>query len=181
MGISNGMGETLCLKGTPNLEHCHLLGDLSGNGELIINSSSFECCTGLAYLTLHSQRFLALHHDCFAALSALTSLTLADCGLRAVPSALATLSSLQCLNLCSNAALMIDEAGVAVLRALKELRELDVTTSVSRLVYGSNVQALFALVESLRDEGVRLHVNFDPDQSEPYQQETAYWGHMPTS
>ena len=63
-----------------------------------------------------------------------------------------------------------------MLRDLKKLRTLDVATPAMGLQYGSNVQALFGLVESLRHKGVRLHVNFDAGLSEVYKQETAYWG-----
>jgi len=110
----------------------------------------------------------------------LTCLTLTDCGLTAVPSAIADLTALRNLDLSENDDLVVDRAGMSVFRALAKLRSLDVAKCDSTAHHhdGPSVQALFRYVLELRDAGQRLHVNLDPASSVTYQPNMAYWGHL---
>ena len=130
--------------------------------------------------SLHYQHKLTLQPDCFAALAALTCLTLTDCGLTAVPSAIADLTALRILDLSESDHLVIDQAGMSVFRALSKLRSLDVAKcdSTAHPHDGPSVQAVFRHVLELRDAGQRLHVNFDSASSVTYQPNMAYWGYV---
>ena len=175
--MASGAQDVLRLAGRPNLQDCHLFAWASSAG-FLIDSDSFAGCTRMVQLMLHYQRGLVLQPECFDALSALTTLTLTDCGLQAVPPVLATLTLLRTLDLTENMHLQIDQAGASVLRTLTELRTLDVAKTPPTAHGVTSVQALFGLVESFRDAGRLLRVNFDPDLSETYQPEGPFWGYI---
>ncbi len=122
VAVSGGTGDVLRLSGVPHLRTCHLLADNRSNTEFRVDSSSFAGCTKLVELTLHELRKLSLQPGCFAALPALSSLTLADCDLLVVPSAIAPLTTLRILNLSENARLCIDEAGLELLATMGSLQ-----------------------------------------------------------
>ena len=176
VAISGGTGDVLRLSGVPNLLTCHLLADNRSDAEFRVDSSSLAGCTKLVELTLHELRKLSLQPGCFAALPALSSLTLADCDLLAIPSAIAPLTTLRTLNLSENAKFCIDEAGIELLRGMKRLEHLDLAKPEPAMHSTNYVQALLNLVDERREEGQRLLVNVNPDLSETYSAATGFWG-----
>ena len=174
--IASGEDDVLDLTGVPSLLQCHLLADCDRHGETVVHSTSFEACTSLTKLTLQHLRNVMLHDGCFDSLSALTWLTLADCDFEELPQAIGSLTSLEVLNLNGNDDLGVTEAGLSVLRALKELQVLDMAKSSNARHDDYTLQALFDLVQGLRDQGRRLHVNFDSTLSQTFQPHMGYWG-----
>ena len=171
---SGTMEDALFLAGVPNLRQCRLFTPPSTT-TFYIFASSLDSCTRMEELTLQGQRSLSLGPGCFSALAALTSLTLADCGLSAVPLAIAPLTSLYSLDLSQNEFLHVDDSGASVLRTLKGLRALDVAKQEPAVHRATSVQALVDLIEIFRDEGLPLHVNFDVEKA-TYLAEHTFWG-----
>ena len=163
--MGSGTEDELWLAGNPNLKDVHLFTPPSSD-TFWLSIGSFQGCTAMEQLTLQYQHSLRLQLGCFNSLSALTSLALADCGLLAVPAELAPLLSLYSLDLSQNEGLEIDETGAAVLRTLETMRKLDVAKYNPGVHSITSVQALFDLAESFRDEGLPLHVNFNPALSD---------------
>ena len=173
------VGDTenvLRLVGVPNLVECHLFGDHTSTA-FVVDSTSFTGCTGLQHLTLHHHRALSLQSGCFDVLSALTSLTLTDCGLSDVPSVIAPLTALRSLDLSQNEQLQVDSSAVSLLCSLRKLRSLNVAKSEPATHKGVSVQNLFHLVWYAQHcQQLHLLVNFDADLSDTYQQHAALWG-----
>ncbi len=179
LSVATSCGSTadvLRLAGMPMLITCHLLGDSCSGVDLRVDSLSFEGCQRLEELTVHHQRGLDLHPGCFDAFTVLTSLTLTDCGLKCVPSALAPLSALEVLNLSRNKKLCIDETGTKMLRAMSELRVLDVAKPEGAAHAASSMQAVFDVVKAFADDQLLLRVNVDPTLTETYEAAPQYWG-----
>ena len=176
LSVAMTSGHVLRLAGLVSLRECHLLGDNRDDGVLRIDLSSFASCVKLEELTLHHHEKLSLELGCFDALPALTSLTLTDCGLTSVPLAVAPLTTLVVLNLSRNMCLDVDKADTALLRGLTLLRALDLAKPEQAVQVANSMQAVFDLVEACRDDGQLLHVNFDPELSETYEVDTAYFG-----
>ena len=171
----------LRLAGVANLKQCHLLGDSRDGALFRIDATSFASSAALEQLTLHHQWGMSWGPGCFAALSALTSLTLTECALTELPSVIASLTALRILNLSQNVCLDVDDSDAEMLFGLKLLRSLDLakperSSDDTRVHTALSMQAVFDMVHECRDEGRRLHVNFDPDLSATYQAETAYFG-----
>ena len=89
LAMACDMDGVLRLTGLPSLRSCHLLLDGSSTSDFSIDPMSFKACARLVQLSLHCQHKLTLQFNCFAALAAMTCLTLTDCGLTAVPSEIA--------------------------------------------------------------------------------------------
>jgi len=173
--LVSGADSVLSLSGLPNLIICQLFWQ-AGSASIGIDSTSFHGCTRLEELTVFDQRGLSLQPECFHATCALTSLTLRDCGLLAVPTALAPLVSLRSLDISRNDDLQVDEAGASLLRALKKLRTLDVAKYEPAVHSMAAVQALFHLVEAFRHEGLHLNVIVNLDLSAFYPADPTFWG-----
>ena len=174
--MGGGTEDELRLARNPNLKAVCLF-TVPSSIDFWLNTASFEGCTGIQQLKLYSQRSLRLQPGCFHVLSALTSLALANCGLSAVPAELTLLPSLHSLDLSRNESLDVDETGAAVLLSLKTMRQLDVAKYDSQVHSVSSVQTLFDLVETFHDDGLPLHVNFDPDLTETVDV-TDFWGFL---
>ena len=170
-----GVEDKLSLAGSSNLKDVRLFAPSSGR-KFWMTPACFQGCTRMEELSLQYQRSLRLTPGCFNALSALTSLALADCGLLAVPAELAPLMSLRSLDLSRNQDLDVDETGSSVLRALKSMRTLDVAKYGPGTHSVTSVQALFDLVATFTDEGLPLRVNFNPALSAKYEAPTVFWG-----
>ena len=162
--IGSGSEDVLQLTEVPDLRQCRLFA-LPGSASFSICAASFLGCTRLEELTINNQRSLSLQPNCFDALSALTSLTLASCGLLAVPTAIAPLTLLRSLDLRQNKQLQVDESGASVLRTLTCLRTLDVAKQESGVHSATSVQALVDLIQAFRDEALQLYINFDISKS----------------
>lgn len=173
--MASGTEDMLSLAQNPSLTQCNLFVPPS-SANFSFNAGSFEGCTSMERLGLQYQRALSLQPDCFSALSALVSLTLADCGLSAVPSAVTPLVKLNRLDISLDEDLVIDESGAGVLRTLKKLRMLDVVKSKPAVHTVPSLQALFNLVDTFRDEGFPLHVNLDPTCSDPFEPDVLFCG-----
>jgi len=103
LDLAIGADSVLRLAAIPNLIVCQLFWQYS-SASLGIDSTTFEGCTRMEELTIFDQRGLSLQRGCFNAMCALTSLTLRECGLLAVPADVAQLGSLQSLDISLNLA-----------------------------------------------------------------------------
>ena len=167
--MDNGTGDTLRLVGVRNLQKCRLLGYAASTAEFRIQSTSFAGCTGLVELTLCHMRGLTLQAGCLRAMSALSKLTLSNCGLLAVPADVAQLTALRCLDLRNNRDLGIDETEISMLRKLKKLRVLKVAhdaVTAFDAPMKRQMQALFDLTTAFHSEGLQLDVQIDPASAE---------------
>ncbi len=98
-----------------------------------------------------------------------------------MPLVVKSLTALQLLNLSGNQCFDVDEADTDVLLELRQLRSLDLAKPErvhgTKLVYTADgVQAAFDYLQTCLDGGRPLRVNFDPELSETYKAETAYFG-----
>ena len=176
IAIASGTGDVLRLSGAPNLEKCHLLAYQRSSAEFQVDPTTFAGCSWLEELTLHHVRNLSLQTGCFRALPALSSLTLTDCSLQAVPLALAPLTALSVLNLSFNEQLSIDDLGLHTLRTMKKLRLLDLAKREPAVHAACSVQALLCLVKAFASDRPCLDVNIDPKLCQTYEPETGHWG-----
>ncbi len=93
---------------------------------LTLDADSFRSAAQLTSLAFTSARRLVLMPDCLMGLTALVRLTIYDCGLASIPSALEALGgSLTRLALPYNDAMQLAHNDVTVLLALRRLRMLD--------------------------------------------------------
>jgi len=141
-----------------------------------VDATTFAGCLQLEELSLHHLRNLSLQEGCFSALPALSTLTLTNCNLQAVPIDIAPLTALSLLDLSLNEQLDIDEVGLNTLRTLKKLRVLDVAKRGPAVHAVSSMQALLGLVKAFSADKLCLDVNVDPDFCQTYQAETGYRG-----
>lgn len=97
---------------------------------LHVTSESFGGTPGLTQLRLYDHSQLQLAPRCLSNLSHLAELTLRDCGLSAVPAALAGVQhSLRLLDLSFNDKLQISQAGFDTLLALRVLESVTLKQS----------------------------------------------------
>ena len=175
VGIASGTEDVLRLSGVPNLEICHLLADPRFSAEFRVDATTFAGCSQLKELSLHHLDDLSLQMGCFSALPALTSLTLTNSNLQAVPLAIAPLTALCLLDLSLNEQLSIDEAGLSLLRPMKRLHSLDVAKR-EPAVHAGGMLALLNLVKAFAKDQLILHVNVDPELSQTYTGVPRHWG-----
>ncbi len=120
-------GNTLRLIGLPELRWCELLGRANGAMNISINAASFAGAPRLQSLRLHFDAALRLQAGSLQQLTALTSLSLLECGLRSVPVEVASLSAtLRVLDLSHNARLQLDVASVVTILRCGQLEKLGV-------------------------------------------------------
>ena len=103
-------GNTLRLRGLPELRTCVLLGHARRSDlHVRIDAASCEGTPKLQELRVEYDDHLQLSDGCFEHLTALTNLTLADCRLQRVPAGVTSLSDTLCvLDLNRNDPLQID-------------------------------------------------------------------------
>ena len=117
--------NTLRLGGLPALRSCELVGELNAPLHMRVNAASFDGAPLLQRLSLQRDEKLQLQPESLGRLTALTSLTLTGCGLRAVPAELASLSTTLCeLDLSHNARLVVDSAALATIMHCSRLGTL---------------------------------------------------------
>ena len=107
-------GNTLRLRGLPELRTCVLLGHARRSDlHIRIDAASFDGAPQLQELHVEYDDELQLSDGSFEHLTALTKLTLADCRLKCVPAGVASLSATLCvLDLSRNDPLQLDDAAV---------------------------------------------------------------------
>ena len=118
-------GNTLRLEGLPELRTLTLNGIIGVPANMIVNAASFRGAPKLQALRLRSDAGLEMQAGSLQQLTALTALTLEDCGLRSVPADLASLSATLCvLDLSNNDHLQVEAATVDSICGCSQLRTL---------------------------------------------------------
>ena len=118
-----GEDNPLRLAGLPELRSCHITGIRAAALNMDIDDASFQAVPQLQALTLRNVDQLQLPSGSLAQLTALTALTLIDCGLDGVPADLALLSgTLSVLDVSGNEDLQVDSAAIANILACNQLR-----------------------------------------------------------
>ncbi len=118
-------GNMLRLCGLPQLHSCDISGHVEMPLNMHIDAASFEGCPRLKSLRVSSDEAFHLQHDSLAQLTALTSLTLARCGLRRVPDVASVSATLRKLILSRNDRMQIDSVAMAGILQCSQLRTLD--------------------------------------------------------
>ncbi len=118
-------GNTLRLVGLPELRFCQITNEPGLPMNLRVDAESFTGAPKLQTLKLWFDDGFDLQHGSLRQLTALTSLTLADCGLRSVPADVAALGATLCiLDLGRNDQLQLDTADADIILACSRLRVL---------------------------------------------------------
>ncbi len=119
--------STLRLVGLPELRSCELSGQPNGAMNISIDAACIAGAPRLQSLRLHFDKTLRLRPGSLQQLTALTSLSLLECGLRSVPAEVASLSAtLRVLDLSHNARLQFDVASVVTILRCGRLEKLGV-------------------------------------------------------
>ena len=107
-------GETLRLSGLPELRSCLLVGDRQLPPNIRIDAASFQGTPQLQDLHVNGDAGFQLQPGSLGQLSVLTSLTLMECGLRSVPTDIASLGATLCqLDLSHNSRMQFDADAVS--------------------------------------------------------------------
>ena len=118
-------GNALQLGSLPELRACIPVGEGKWPLNLRINPTSLEGAPQLQSLHLYDDEGLQMQQRSLVQLTVLTDLALVECGLRSVPSDVASLSAtLHVLDLGGSGRLQVDGAAVASILACSELRTL---------------------------------------------------------